>query len=121
MPKEWTLNDIKRLWPHGLGELQGFQVHLETTAPLTAAQLDMALHLAQIGFAHTTNSKTEQNGSPTVEQLDQMEALLDYILRKMNRGSGLSGIMMFTPSIDRLWTALKDSREKASRPQPKLY
>jgi len=46
----WTKEDILEMWPQAAGELRGFQRHLERNAGITAAQLDMALNLAQAEF-----------------------------------------------------------------------
>ena len=45
--KKWTEEEILEMWPQAKGELQGFQRHLEAKAGITAAQLGMALQLAE--------------------------------------------------------------------------
>ena len=44
--KTWTKEEILDMWPQAKGELQGFQKHLERNAGITAAQLGMAIQLA---------------------------------------------------------------------------
>ena len=48
--RTWTKEDILKIWPRAKGELRGFQKHLEVKSGLTAAQLGMALQLAEIEF-----------------------------------------------------------------------
>lgn len=49
-PKAWTDEEILRMWPQAAEELRGFQRHLERNAGITAAQLGMALQLAEKEF-----------------------------------------------------------------------
>ena len=48
--KVWTKEEILKLWPQAAGELQGFKRVLERNAGITAAQLEMALQLADSEF-----------------------------------------------------------------------
>lgn len=54
----WSDADIKKLWPQAYQELLGFQNHLmRSNMGLTAAQLGMALQLAQEAFDKREGSK----------------------------------------------------------------
>lgn len=55
--ENWTKEEILKLWPQAAGELRGFQQALERNAGITAAQLDMALHLAEAEFERIKNEK----------------------------------------------------------------
>ncbi len=48
--KVWTKEEILKMWPQAAGELRGFQRALEAKAGLTAAQLGIALQLAEEEF-----------------------------------------------------------------------
>ncbi len=46
----WTKEEILKMWPQAERELKGFQNALEGKSGLTAAQLGMALQLAEAEF-----------------------------------------------------------------------
>jgi len=48
--KKWSREEILEMWPQAVGELRGFQAHLESRSGITAAQLGMALQLAEEEF-----------------------------------------------------------------------
>lgn len=49
--KEWTDDEIKRMWPQASGELRGFANALEHgKSGLTASQLRMAIQLADEAY-----------------------------------------------------------------------
>jgi rubrerythrin len=50
MKRVWSVKEILKMWPQANEELRGFQRALEATAGLTAAQLGMALQLAEAEF-----------------------------------------------------------------------
>ena len=55
--KKWSKEEILKLWPQAMGELRGFQRVLEARAGITAAQLGMALQLAEAEFQRLCDSK----------------------------------------------------------------
>ena len=63
-----------------------------------------------------------QRGPLSVEQQDEVEALFDYIITRINlHGGDLSGVIMFLRSIDDLWFALSEARKKVGRSKPALH
>ena len=55
-PKIWAKEEILEMWLQARGELQGFQRHLERNAGITAAQLGMALQLADVEYNRLRDS-----------------------------------------------------------------
>ena len=55
--KPWGKDDILKMWPQAVGELRGFQRHLEAKSGLTASQLGMALQLADAEFQRLLEDK----------------------------------------------------------------
>jgi hypothetical protein len=48
--KIWTKEEILEIWPQADAELQGFRRALQAKSGITAAQLDMALQLADAEY-----------------------------------------------------------------------
>lgn len=58
----WKQDDILKLWPQAARELKGFQGILEPKAGLTAAQLSMAIQLAEVEFQRLTKTESAKAG-----------------------------------------------------------
>ena len=72
--KIWTKEEILKLWPQAKGKLRGFQRHLEAKSGLTAAQLGMAIQLAEAEYKRLLpkvcdNCKKETDTIKTVEKI----------------------------------------------------
>ncbi len=115
----WSNEEIQKLWPQAVGELRGFQQHLQVKSALTAGQLSMAIQLAEAGFKTLAPNapKGEQIGPET---LDRIEALLSFTLTSFHQSSGRPDIAGRINTFDQTWATLKSVREKAGRPAPKL-
>ncbi len=126
MPNEtkvYTNDEIRTLWPQAAGELSGFQNALQAKSGLTAAQLSMALQLAQVGFDKVTGSKdqsAETDAAVPAKVLDQIEAVFDRTITRANVNRDVDGIILLIPRIDDLYSVLKEARIRAGRPTPKL-
>lgn len=48
--KAWRKEEVFEMWPQAAGELRGFKRALEAKSAITAAQLSMALQLAEAEF-----------------------------------------------------------------------
>jgi hypothetical protein len=48
--KEYTKDQIREMWPQACGELRGFAKALSKDSGITAAQLRMAIQLAEEAF-----------------------------------------------------------------------
>lgn len=84
MSKHWTDDEIREMWPQARGELQGFERHLSVKAGITAAQLSMAIQLADAAFTAAAG----QGASVPVEELERLRKIADVGLRYMWRYAG---------------------------------
>ncbi|MES2215773.1 MAG: hypothetical protein V4481_00570 [Patescibacteria group bacterium] len=119
--KIYTPNEIVAMWPQSEGELRAYQRHLKQKAPLTAAQLDMALQLAALGFDTILKQGPATPAGPSATDLDQLEALLDCMITRFHSQHSFDSLIGRMATLDGLWSVLKSAREKAGRPKPEFH
>ena len=61
----WTNAELLEMWPQAAGELRAFKRYLEARAGITAAQLSMAIQLAEAEFKRLSAEETTHD--PTKE------------------------------------------------------
>lgn len=74
--KVWTKKEILEMWPQAAGELRGFQRHLEARSSLTAAQLGMALQLAEAEYRRLL-PKVCQSCKQETDKLQVVDEIVD--------------------------------------------